>query len=116
MAVNAVSLAGASKVFVSSIACDGELLSRAQAKQVFACLDVSGEVELDFGGVLQIGRAFADEVARVWPLAHPNVQLKVVNAIMPVAQMLVQATGRHDLPQPSLKIVFEQPPFEANKQ
>ncbi|MFA7240751.1 MAG: STAS-like domain-containing protein, partial [Sulfuricellaceae bacterium] len=60
-----------------------------------------GEVELDFTGVESIGQAFADELLRVWPLAHPQTKLFVTNANNAVLKMVGHVKGRSDLPQVS---------------
>lgn len=76
-----------------------ELVSRAQAKYVVAQFESHQEVEIDFADVDQIGQAFADELVRVWPLAHPNMQIKILNAGECVVKMFKHAMGRNDLPQ-----------------
>jgi len=79
---------------------EGELISRSKAKNVVAQLEVHEEVEIDFVAVDQIDQSFADELVRVWPLAHPNTRMKIVNASEKVAKVLKHVMGRTDLPQP----------------
>jgi hypothetical protein len=54
---------------------DEQLVSRSQAKRVLARFDRFSEVMLDFEGVPRIGQAFADEIFRVYALAHPEVMI-----------------------------------------
>ena len=52
---------------------------------------------LDFYGVAEIGQAFADELFRVFPTAHPSVELEPVNVSADVARMIgrVRAAAIH---------------------
>jgi anti-sigma regulatory factor (Ser/Thr protein kinase) len=59
---------------------DDNLLSRSQAKRVLARIDRFKEVIFDFNGVETVGQAFADEIFRVFQVAHPDVKLMPVNA------------------------------------
>lgn len=86
--------------FVSLATLEGELISRSQAKRVVTRFENFEVVELDFTGVEQIGQAFADELIRVWPIAHPSTRLKVTHAQSQVLKMLQHVMGRNDLPQP----------------
>jgi len=87
------------RFFLSLAALEGSLVSRSQAKQVATRFEKFGEVELDFTGVESIGQAFADELLRVWPLAHPNTKLVVSNASDAVFRMIRHIKARSDLPQ-----------------
>lgn len=87
------------RFFLSLAALEGSLVSRSQAKRVTARFEEFGEVELDFIGIESIGQAFADELLRVWPLAHPNTKLLVANADDAVLKMVGHIKGRSDLPQ-----------------
>jgi anti-sigma regulatory factor (Ser/Thr protein kinase) len=51
------------------------LVSRSQAKRLLAHLDKFNNVILDFDKVPHIGRAFADEIFRVFVNAHPNTRI-----------------------------------------
>jgi anti-sigma regulatory factor (Ser/Thr protein kinase) len=57
-----------------------QLVSRSQAKRVLARADRFAEAVLDFDGVEMIGTAFADEIFRVFAMAHPGTKLVPVNA------------------------------------
>jgi hypothetical protein len=48
-------------------------------------------VELDFSGVDELGRAFADELFRVWPSRHPEVRLEPTNMSPVVARVVDRA-------------------------
>jgi hypothetical protein len=67
---------------------DGSLVSRSQARRLMAGLDQFTFVELDMGGIDEIGQGFADEAFRVWRLAHPKVELRVLHGSADVARML----------------------------
>lgn len=64
------------------------LASRAQARRVAARLAQFRRVELDFAGLDDIGHGFADELLRVFPHAHPEVQLVPTNMAPRVAAMV----------------------------
>lgn len=61
------------------------LISRSQARRVLARCNLFRCVMLDFRGVTTIGRAFADEMFRVFPLEHPDVELVPLHALGPKA-------------------------------
>lgn len=68
---------------------EGEkLISRSQAKRLYQRFEKFRRVVLDFHGVAEIGQAFADELFRVFPKAHPSVQLAPVNTSKAVADMI----------------------------
>lgn len=71
----------------------GPLVSRSQAKRVLARLENFRAVELDFAGVAEIGQAFADEVFRVFRVAHPGVALTWINAAPDVERMIRRASA-----------------------
>ncbi|MCH9051516.1 MAG: DUF4325 domain-containing protein [Proteobacteria bacterium] len=52
-----------------------QLVSRSQAKRVLTRFNNFSEVLLDFDGVENIGQAFADEIFRVFKIAHPEIRL-----------------------------------------
>ncbi len=58
---------------------DESLISRSQARRMLERLDKFQTVILDFKDVAQIGRAFADEVFRVFAKAHPGTHLAAIN-------------------------------------
>ena len=70
------------------------LIARSQAKRLLSRLDQFERVELDFEGVAMIGQAFADQVFRVFVLAHPDVEVTVRNASPQIEQMIRCAKAR----------------------
>ncbi len=58
-----------------------QLVSRSQAKRVMSRCENFRHVSLDFAGVESIGPAFADEIFRVYATAHPEIELRWVNAV-----------------------------------
>jgi anti-sigma regulatory factor (Ser/Thr protein kinase) len=67
---------------------DDNLVSRSQAKRLITRFEKFRTVVLDFKGVVLIGQAFADEVFRVFALAHPEVELIPLNANKEVLGMI----------------------------
>ena len=65
-----------------------QLVSRSQAKRVLARFDQFSEVLLDFQGVEDIGQPFADEIFRVFPNAHPEIDLITARANSNVQKMI----------------------------
>jgi anti-sigma regulatory factor (Ser/Thr protein kinase) len=77
------------KIQVKLIEYDGELLmSRSQARRLMNRLEHFFEVILDFNGVEIIGQAFADEIFRVFALAHPSTKVVPVNCADCVTNMI----------------------------
>jgi hypothetical protein len=73
---------------------EGEkLVSRSQAKRVAYRFERFKRVELDFSGISDIGQAFADELFRVFAVAHPEIRMTPINAAPAVAQMIRRAVG-----------------------
>lgn len=71
---------------------EGEkLVSRSQAKRLYSRFERFRHVVLDFDGVAEIGQAFADELFRVFVVAHPQVALTPVNMTTAVNQMVSRA-------------------------
>jgi len=70
---------------------EDRLVSRSQAKRLLNRFDRFREVVLDFEGVESIGQAFADEVFRVFSLAHPEVQLFAIRQNEAVSRMITRA-------------------------
>ncbi len=68
-----------------------ELVSRSEAKRVLARFEGFREVLLDFDGIESIGQAFADEIFRVFRLAHPEINVIAVRENEPVRQMVDRA-------------------------
>ncbi len=68
---------------------EGEkLVSRSQAKRLTMRFERFRTVVLDFEGVKEIGRAFADELFRVFAAAHPDVLLVPTNMAAAVKAMV----------------------------
>ena len=72
------------------------LVSRASAKRVLARVQRFDEVLLDFRQVESIGPAFADEIFRVFAIAHPKVRLIAINANKKVTAMIRRAQAAKD--------------------
>ena len=68
-----------------------QLISRSQATRVLARVDLFSTVLLDFEGVPAIGRAFADEVFRVFRRDHPDVSIVPINDNPEVKRMIARA-------------------------
>ena len=67
------------------------LVSRSQARRVVNRFESFNEVILNFAGVEFIGRAFADEVFRVFQMKHPTINLVPINANESVSRMIYHA-------------------------
>ena len=66
---------------------DEQLVSRSQAKRLIARFDRFKNVILDFEGIQEIGQGFADELFRVYAIAHPEVELIPKNMTEQVNRM-----------------------------
>jgi hypothetical protein len=75
---------------------DENLISRSQAKRLLQRVDRFRHVVLDFAEVRGIGQAFADEIFRVFALAHPEVELEVIHALPEVQKMIRRAEAARD--------------------
>jgi anti-sigma regulatory factor (Ser/Thr protein kinase) len=64
------------------------LESRAQAKRVASRLQRFGRAEVDFSGIADVGHGFADELFRVFSMAHPQVDLVPVGMAPRVAAVV----------------------------
>jgi anti-sigma regulatory factor (Ser/Thr protein kinase) len=73
-----------------------KLVSRSQAKRVLARLEVFKTILFDFTDVPTIGQAFADEIFRVFPKEHPNIEIVPIRANSEVKRMIerVKSTVR----------------------
>jgi len=65
-----------------------KLISRSQAKRLLARVELFQIVLFDFTGVDMIGPAFADEIFRVFPQHHPDIQFLPVKANSAVKRMI----------------------------
>lgn len=63
-------------------------MSRSEAKRLMRGLERFREVELDFGGVEEVGQGFVDEALRVWPNDHPDVAVTPTGMTGPVEFMV----------------------------
>jgi anti-sigma regulatory factor (Ser/Thr protein kinase) len=67
---------------------DEMLVSRSQARRLLTRLNRFKEIILDFAGIDQIGHAFADELFRVYPQAHPDIRLIPLDANEDITRMI----------------------------
>lgn len=75
-------------------------VSRSEARRLVNGLDKFREVSLDFGGVEILGQGFADEVFRVFLVAHPHVSIRVEKlrpSLAPMVQHAVDESAKHRL-------------------
>jgi hypothetical protein len=70
---------------------DDKLISRSQAKRLLARVELFKIVVFDFTRVSAIGQAFADEIFRVFPMKHPEIELAVVHVNSEVKRMIERA-------------------------
>lgn len=70
---------------------DESPISRSQARRVLNRIERFETVIFDFVGVNGIGQAFADEIFRVYALAHPHMELIPVHANGDVQAMISRA-------------------------
>jgi uncharacterized protein DUF4325 len=68
-----------------------KLISRSQAKRLLARVELFRTVLLDFADVPSIGQPFADEVFRVFPEEHPQIDLMPINYNSEVHRMIQRA-------------------------
>ncbi len=69
---------------------DEKLVSRSQAKRLLTRIERFKYVVFDFQGVSFIGRAFADEIFRVYARQHPGIKLSPINMEENVEKMVRQ--------------------------
>lgn len=70
---------------------DDKLISRSQAKRLLARVELFKTVILDFSKVESIGRAFADEIFRVFANKHPEIELFALKGNSAVKRMITKA-------------------------
>lgn len=70
-----------------------DYVSRSEAKRLLHNLDKFSEIELDMRDVQNVGQGFADEIFRVFANAHPEIEIRAVNASGAVNAMLQHARG-----------------------
>jgi anti-sigma regulatory factor (Ser/Thr protein kinase) len=66
-------------------------ISRSQARRLLSGLEKFKHIVLDFDQINEMGQAFADEVFRVFKLAHPEITIEYVNANPEVEFMIQRA-------------------------
>ena len=75
---------------------EGEkLMARSQAKRLIARFERFRTVILDFEGVEEIGQGFADEVFRVFSIAHPGTELIPIRMQPEVEAMIKHVAGNN---------------------
>jgi hypothetical protein len=74
---------------------DDKLISRSQAKRLLSRVELFKTVLLNFAEVEGIGQAFADEIFRVFPGQHPEIQLVYVKANSAVRRMIDRVKQGH---------------------
>ena len=76
----------------------GEPVARSQARRICNRLDMFQEAILDFTDVVFVGQGFADELFRVYAMAHPQIKLYPINMLPEVGRM-IRHVGRGNLPE-----------------
>ncbi len=71
-----------------------KLVSRSQAKRLLSRVELFKVVVFDFTGVQTIGQAFADELFRVFPNEHPNIEVLPIHHNSEVKRMIERARTR----------------------
>jgi anti-sigma regulatory factor (Ser/Thr protein kinase) len=74
-----------------------DYVSRSEAKRLLHNLDKFSEIELDMRDVRNVGQGFADEIFRVFVAAHPDIQVRAINASDAVDAMIRHSTGQKDV-------------------
>ncbi|MBQ6886514.1 MAG: DUF4325 domain-containing protein [Lachnospiraceae bacterium] len=77
---------------------NGEPVARSQARRICNRLEEFKEVIFDFSNVEFIGQGFADEVFRVYAVAHPQVVLCPMHMV-PEVERMIRHVGRGKLPE-----------------
>ncbi len=75
---------------------DENLVSRSQAKRVLQGVHRFRHIVFDFASVGKIGQAFADEIFRVFAIAHPDIEIEHIHATPEVQQMIRRAEVLRD--------------------
>ena len=73
-----------------------DYVSRSEAKRLLHNLDKFSEIELDMRDVESVGQGFADEIFRVFALAHPGISIRTINAGDAVAAMIRHVSGNSE--------------------
>ena len=86
------------KIPVKEACINGEPVARSQARRICNRLETFKEVILDFQNVEFMGQGFADEIFRVFAIAHPQVVLHPVN-MLPVVARMIRHVSRGTIPE-----------------
>ena len=70
---------------------EDQLISRSQAKQLLSRVELFRIVLFDFREVDTVGRAFIDEIFRVFAMRHPEIELLAVNASQKTEKAIARA-------------------------
>jgi anti-sigma regulatory factor (Ser/Thr protein kinase) len=73
---------------------DDKLISRSQAKRLLTRVEQFKTVMFDFTEVSSIGQAFADEIFRVFPAEHPQIEIIPIRANSEVKRMIERVRSR----------------------
>jgi anti-sigma regulatory factor (Ser/Thr protein kinase) len=76
------------RIPVREVCLERDPVARSQARRICNRLEEFREVILDFEHVEFMGQGFADELFRVYAVAHPQITLTVVNMIPDVERMI----------------------------
>lgn len=68
-----------------------KLIARSQAKRLLARVDRFNTVLFDFQDVEDAGRAFIDEIFRVFDRSHPNIIVLAINTSDKLEKMIAAA-------------------------
>lgn len=68
-----------------------KLISRSQAKRLLSRVELFKTVIFDFSEVENIGQAFADEIFRIFPNTHPEIELFTAHVNSQVRRMIERA-------------------------
>jgi anti-sigma regulatory factor (Ser/Thr protein kinase) len=69
------------------------LVSRSQAKRLLTRLDKFKTVAFNFENVKSVGRAFADEIFRVFANSHPNITILSINDNKSIRRLIDEIEG-----------------------
>ena len=72
------------------------LVSRSQAKRLLSRFDEFNEVLLDFQGIDEVGRAFIDEIFRVFRFENPKTVSTWLNVTEEIHQLIKNAIETPD--------------------
>ena len=75
---------------VKSAIPSGFPVSRSQARRLCSGFDKFEEIELDFDGVEDVGRAFLQEIFLVFKAKHPEIEIRIKNANSNVSSVVNQ--------------------------